>query len=257
MSSDRWARNHRAHILFPTRIRARRSELPLTLHQKRNQEVRGLEIAPTAQRRNARRRQRGTKGSGALPPATVRATERTATTQERSAAVCSGRGRPNAPTPRGEPAVSASGGPCGPPGATEGSGTGGRNPQSGCSATPTGRFAAVEALAAARWAERGAGALHGGRLDVTPLMRGNAGDGGLDARRVRARSFAPTLSARPDRTPPDGVSEAHRRRGRRRRDSGSALARRVPLGSWRAPQLGARRESRPCVFGLVGAGVVF
>jgi len=148
-------------------------------------------------------------------------------------------------------------GPCGPPGATEGSGTGGRNPQSGCSATPTGRFAAVEALAAARWAERGAGALHGGRLDVTPLMRGNAGDGGLDARRVRARSFAPTLSARPDRTPPDGVSEAHRRRGRRRRDSGSALARRVPLGSWRAPQLGARRESRPCVFGLVGAGVVF
>jgi len=66
-------------------------------------------------RQNARRPQRGTKESGALPPATVRATERSATTKERSGAVCSGRGRPNAPTPRGEPAVFASGGPCGPP----------------------------------------------------------------------------------------------------------------------------------------------
>jgi len=78
--------------------------------------------------------------------------------------VDSGRGRPNAPTPRGEPADSASGGPCGPPEATEGSGTEGRNPQSGCSATPTRRFAAVEALVEAQWAQRRAGALHGGRL---------------------------------------------------------------------------------------------
>jgi hypothetical protein len=139
-------------------------------------------------------------GGGAMPAASVQATERSGTTKERSAAVRSGRGRPNAPTPRGEPAVPASEGPCGPSAGSEATGAEGRS-EAERARRPAG-WAAVEAFAAARWAERRAGALHGGRHDVSDSERGR-----WRARcpPLRARHFAHRPSARPDRYPPDGA----------------------------------------------------
>ena len=136
-------------------------------------------------------------GGGAMPAASVPATERSATTKERSAGVRSGRGRPNAPTPRGEPAVPASEGPCGPSAGSEATGAEGRREAERDADPPS---AAAEVIAGARWAERRAGALHGGRHDVSDSERGR-----WRARcpPLRARSVAHRPSARPDRYPPD------------------------------------------------------
>jgi len=59
-------------------------------------------------------------------------------------------------------------------------------------------LAAVEASPAPSRAQRRAGALHGGRHDVTPPQRRNAGDGGLDAAAFRA-GYCTAQAVRPAR----------------------------------------------------------
>jgi len=74
--------------------------------------------------------------------------------------------------------------------------------------------AAVEVSPAPSRAQRRAGALHGGRLDVTPPRRRNAGDGGLDARHFRA-GHRTAQAVRPARPVATGPQRRSRREGRK------------------------------------------
>jgi hypothetical protein len=136
------------------------------------------------------------------------------------------RARSDAPIPWGECAVPASAGPCG-PGRRERSDRSRRPSEASGHADPRRGRAVKRGLLTARLragtaacrAQRRAGALHGGRHDVKPPQRLNAGDG---ADIPGAPPSAPTPgrgrpSARPSRSSPDrngacGVKGGSRRR---------------------------------------------